>query len=381
MLLMTEDGETVRSVSAVLESNGRLTDDDVCADLPSLVAQLERAPASGVLVDIDGRPARILSELEPIIARFMDTRFILLSNDQRNEWLLEAMQIGARHLLNKGAIPSELARVLHRVIPNGSTNGTGVGLAVCVLSASGGCGATTVAVNLAHELHAQAESTALLVDLDYSYGAVSSYLGVDAQYGIADVLADPSRIDAQLVRSSTVEYSDGVHVLVSPAGAGLSEPVGVDPRPLGPALSACRRAHQVTVVDAPRVGLDVADTLAQTCDRTLIVFQLTVKDLRFVRAAIAALVDRGIPSTKLMPIVNRYCRRHSLITLDDARQALGKIPLTTIRNDYRSASRGVNYGQPLAQAARRSGLCKDLRRLAGRIHESRAHNGTAVPGP
>ena len=64
------------------------------------------------------------------------------------------------------------------------------GSAVTILSAGGGCGATTLAVNLAAELGAIDPSSdpPLVVDLDYHYGAVSTYLAVQGDYGVLDLL-------------------------------------------------------------------------------------------------------------------------------------------------------------------------------------------------
>src|SRR6185436_8948194 len=115
------------------------------------------------------------------------------------ELLLEAMQVGARHFLLKKSVPADLSNVLHRLCPE--SNVVAQGAAVTVLSAGGGCGATTVAVNLAAELQALDTDSrpALVADLDAHYGAVATYLGVDGEHGIYDLLTRAGALDGQLI--------------------------------------------------------------------------------------------------------------------------------------------------------------------------------------
>src|SRR6185312_6715325 len=92
----------------------------------------------------------------PLARWFPDTRFIVLSTAMGNELLLDAMKAGARHFLLKAAIVAELHDVLKRLSSDSAPSSTGA--AVTILSAGGGCGATTVAVNLAAELQLRGEA-------------------------------------------------------------------------------------------------------------------------------------------------------------------------------------------------------------------------------
>src|SRR5262249_10425011 len=156
----------------------------------------------------DQEPHSTLSAVEPLARRFSDTRFIVLSTAMQNDLLLEAMKIGARHFLLKDSIVADLHGVIKRLCPDATP--AACGQAITVLAAGGGCGATTIAVNLAAELHLKtlAESgearPSLLMDLDAQYGAVAAYLGVEAEYGIFDLLGRSGSIDSQLIQSTAL---------------------------------------------------------------------------------------------------------------------------------------------------------------------------------
>src|ERR1035437_3616809 len=130
--------------------------------------------------------SRAVSHLEPIVKRFPDTRFVLLAAELQPALLLEAMQVGARHFMLKRAISADLSNALHRLCP--SSNADHGGRVITILSAGGGCGATTVAVNLANELQLHTSESALIVDLDCAYATVPSYLGLQGKFGLMDLL-------------------------------------------------------------------------------------------------------------------------------------------------------------------------------------------------
>ncbi len=365
LLLVSSSKETGAAVSSALESNDRFRLGEVCDSLADIVPHLESVALPAVLLDIDPEPTRVLNALGPISERFSNTRFIVLSDSLKSELMLEAMQAGARHFMLKRDLASELGGILKRLVTDGVGAAPAAGsIVTTILSVSGGCGATTVAVNLANELHLLASKPALLVDLDCSYGGAGAYLGLTGEYGIADVLDRNGELDPQLIRSTAREYSQGLRMLINPMTVNPGAPGSLDYTRLQTAIGMCRRSYEFIVVDAPRVPADTAAELAGVGDVTLLVMQLTVKDLATARNMLQALRDRGVSDDSLTIVGNRYHRRHAMLTLDDARKTLGDVPLTCLSNDYNNAIKGLNYGQPLAEAASRSALRRELRELA-----------------
>jgi Flp pilus assembly CpaE family ATPase len=180
-------------------------------------------------------------------------------------------------------------------------------------------------------------------------------------------------IDAQLVSSTPVAYSENLHVLLSPASVNFSRPAVPVFERVDQMLGACKQAYRNTVVDAPRVTMDVAASLARSSDVTLILFELAVIDIRCARAILAALADRGVPSEDLVPVANRYRKRNPMLSFEDAQKALGGIEIQRISNDFESAMRSVNFGQPLSKVAPRSPLRQDVRGLL-QLVEARSNN-------
>ncbi len=374
VLLLTNEFETEGIIAAAIKKEDRLVSTGACRDLASLVNRLEENTIPLVLIDCDSEPIQKLDQIEPIINRFPTSRFVVLSSELGKELALKAMQAGVRHIQMKKTIESELGTVLLRLIPSTSAQTDHFGSVLTVFSAGGGCGSTTLVVNLANELQLATDESILLIDLDYIYGSVATYLELRGQYGIADVLAHGGGIDPQLITSTAVHHSEKLHALMSPASINFSEikPLHQIDR-LAAALAACKQAYNFTLIDAPRVSIDVAALLAGASETNWIVLQPMVKDIRFAKAMMDALSERGIAASRIKPVLTRYSKRHQTITLQDTKKALGGMPLWQLSNDHSTVVRCINYGKPLADVAPRSALRRDVARLAAEISKSNGH--------
>lgn len=372
ILLMTQEEQTNRAVSIALESGRLFTTNGLCRSLEELAASLEFKPAPVALVDIDQRPEGMLAELGPITARFRQTSFVVLASDMRGDLVLSAMRAGARNYVLKRSLVTDLGEVLNALVRDAAGHAEGgVGTLVTVLSAGGGCGSTTLAIGLADILARQATQPSILIDLDVSQGAVGSYLGMESPYGLADVLKHPGRIDAQLVLSTSMAHGDSLRVLLSPATANFAAPAALELRNVERVLRVCREASPFTIIDAPRIPMELAAVLARQSLLTLVVLQQNVKDIRTARTILLGLADRGVPWSTMLPVVNRWRQRTPMVSFQDTQKALGVSAVARVANDFKSALRSMNYGQPVAQVASGSKLTKHLRELAAEILAAR----------
>jgi len=366
--LVTQQPATTSAVGAALSAAGNVVVRSACADLDELADHLRETPVAAALVDVDPDPAHTFGRLTPIVSRFPDTRFIALADTVDSQVMLMAMEAGARHVLAKSAIADDLSAVLDRLVGADSAPSGLQGTIATVLSASGGCGATTVAINLVNELHESTQRSALLVDMDCHFGVADSYLGLRGDYGLADVLAHPTGLDPDLVRSTAIDYHDAFSLLRSPAVANLPAEEALNAEQVMAVTHACASAYEYTVFDAPRVPMSIAAELAAASSLTLVILQMSVKDLRVVRSMLAALSRLTGGTGRILPVVNRYSKRGTMISAEETGKVLG-CEYAVISNDYRSTIRSINFGQTLQRVAPRSPCRRDIQNLARRVIE------------
>ncbi len=411
IILVSDEPDTTTAVAHALQQNGRFSAEIHCPGLLELPDRLEACSEAAVLVDLCADPVGKLQQLEPIARRFPGAVFICLSaTPLESAVLLKAMQSGVRHVLLKGDIAAELQTSLRRFMPEGGavTRSSSAGGAtrrdasptvsnrdlrrfsdrggadgvhpadfspqqpnhcVVVFSAAGGAGGTTIAINLAFESFVESGRKTLVVDLDDQYGAVGTYLGLEGQFSVADLLANGDRLDAELVATTALPYGDGLDAIISPASAtGRPQPVtsalssiGGIPSTAGRVQSnglsamgaprgaaahlrprrdsmeepsrivstlnmlpeACRRAYGFSVIDAPARSRWVSTresppvegraaagqlALARAADAVVVVFQLNVKDIRTARRMMEHLKAGGVDEGRIVAVANRWCR-------------------------------------------------------------------------
>lgn len=367
ILIMTSEQKVAVQVQEVLDPlSDILGKIAVCGDYSQLRRMMEMHEPQLVLVDVDPNPDQGLNELESISERYPATRFIVMASGSLNGYMLKAMQIGVRHVQFKSTLDSELGDVMRRLVPH-KTGNAKRGNVVSLLSAGGGCGATTLALNLSNQMFEQGNDRVMLVDLDVAYGSLGTYLDLQSAYGVSDILSAGSRLDEELIESTAVHFHDRFHVLLSPATTQgpLAAPLPTEHIDL--VLGTCRRLYRHTIVDAPRFEMDASARLARASDLVLIVFQLNVKDLRMAQVIRRSLSSRGVEPGRILMVMNRYRARKALLSIDDVKSSLGDVPLMCVHNDYRNAVRCVNLGRTLNQVAPRSSLTRDVDHLATRI--------------
>lgn len=380
ILLVTRDDETANTVKTALFHSEGMTLAGICHDVSDLRSYLSKTNIQAVVVDIDLDPSRVLYDLGEILHSYPEIYIIVVCSSFHKELVLRAMQSGARNFLEKNNIAAELSEVLQHLAKKSQRTKTGVASVISIFSAGGGCGATTVAVNLASELRLLSSQPVLAVDLDNCFGTVSIYLGIQSQYGIADVLNRKGLIDQHLIQSSAYSYMDDFHILVSPASMETPGTISLEYKNLPHVLETCRQLYGYTVIDAPRLPEHTMTTLAGLSDMILIVYQLTVKDVHFARSMVSSLTESGIASQKIVLLANRVKKRGPLIRLEDSKKAIGLSSCQAIRSNWRTAMKAVNHGQPLVQVARSSGLRSDFRKLAAKIHAEKFNDSSKISG-
>lgn len=367
--MISSDPAASAAVRSVLEMHGLQSLIRECPGLAKLASVSRGDDCETVIVDLDASPLHSLRELEQAVLRFPKARFVVMSGHADSDLLMGVMNAGARHFVVKSKIEQELPRIIQRLQLSASGPGATAGSLITVLSAGGGCGATTLAVNLAAELPRKDDQAALLVDMDNAYGTIASYLGLSGSYGLAEVMSydKNEQIDPQLVTTTALKFNDQIHALINPVSVNYTDPAPLRYERLEPTMQACQQAYPWVVIDAPRVPIALAARLALMSRFTLIVGQLSVKDIRMSRDMHGALVRHGVSSDSVRYVINRYRSRHSLLSLDEARRALGGGELIVVKNDFSNATESINMGQPLAHCAPRCNARKDIMGLAERL--------------
>lgn len=381
ILLVTKEDTTVEKIKSALDQSDLMNLAGIRKEVSELRSFLSNNKVQAVIIDIDPDPSRVLYELANILTAYPEIYTVMVCSHFTKKLALQAMQAGVRHFLEKKTIATGLTQELQQLIHGSVKKEAGLGSTVIsIFSAGGGCGATTVTVNLANELRMLSSKPVLAIDLDICYGTVSTYLGIKSEFGIADVLARKGLIDKHLIQSSAYSYMENFHILSSPASIQSPKAKLLQFDNLPRALEACREVYQYTVIDAPRMSESDVTKLAGLSDIVLVVFQLTVKDVNYARAMVLSLTKSGISDDKIISLANRVKARGPLVRLEDGKKAVGVKTCQTIRSDWRKAMKSVNSARPLAQVVQKSSLRSDFQKLAAKVCTYGVNHSSNISG-
>lgn len=271
----------------------------------------------------------------PIIA-------VLSKNDP--ELVLRCLRQGASDFLIEPFTSEQMAAALHKIARLQPSQPVSAGKVYCVMPAKGGCGASTVASNLAYQMK-RGDKRVLLADLDPLAGTLSFLLKIKSNYSFMDALARSQDIDADLWKA-VVTNRQGVDILLSPEvmAEGMS-----DLKDASSIIEYARGTYDYVVLDTDGVYGDWNLSQANLADEILLVTTNELMALQATQRALGYLDSNNIGRFKIRLVVNRY-DRHTGLSKDVIGTALHSDIFHIIPTDYEAIQKSLMEGKPLTPA-------------------------------
>ncbi len=238
-----------------------------------------------------------------------------------------------------------------------------------VVGSVGGCGATTIAIELATALALRSgpEQRVALVDLHLADGSAAAYLGATANMMLAEASASPERIDTALLDVFATKIGDGLELLAAPrdpkAFARVSQTA------VCRLLEMAAQVYDWIVIDLPRHHQPwTLDVLAGS-DEVLVVSELTVPALLSARALASEVEAELSGGAQPRIILNRLASRvfGPAPSLAEAEKALQRKADGGITSDWEAAAASVNLGGSISHHRPRSKIVRDVGVLVDRL--------------
>jgi pilus assembly protein CpaE len=247
---------------------------------------------------------------------------------------------------------------------------------IAVAGVTGGCGATTLAINLAFEV-AQSHSNlrVVLAELSLPMGKLPLYLNVEPRYTTVDLLKDIHRIDLYFMQQALTPIVDRFRILAGPYES--VSPLSVPSADVLLLIECLRQLADIVVLDVPcTMDAIYFDTL-KAADKIVLVGEQKVPSIRALQLVESSLKDKHIHM-----LLNRYDPNLVAFGVDRLRSMLHVDELWTVASDYASVSSAVNQGLPLRLKEPRSRVLADIHTIAMKLapRQSTIPNGAKGPG-
>lgn len=276
---------------------------------------------------------------------------VVLVAKHEADLLLEALRAGVREVVEPDVPEEELSAAVSRVpsvVTHGAASddtpgGTATGKAVVVVSAKGGVGKSTIAVNLSTALARHAPQRVVLVDLDAQFGDAASLLDLDPEHSVLDAAESIAQSDTVLLKTFLTPHPRGLLVL-----AGSPSPTAADRIKTDHArdvITALKGIFEMVIVDTSAGITDQTIGALEAADEIVLVTTRDLSSVRAVAKELELLGRLGLPDIPIRVVLNGQEKKSGLL-LKDLEKIIGRsVDVVLPRSD--DALLAGNRGVPL----------------------------------
>jgi pilus assembly protein CpaE len=348
-----------------------------------------------VLMDINMPEMDGITASEAISAQAPNVQVVMMSVQGEADYLRRSMLAGAREFLIKPFSGEELVTSIHRVYqfaatrrvmapPPPTTTPTAApppppraAKIIAVMGSKGGCGASTVAVNLAVALRDESKARVALVDANLEFGDVGVLLNLPTSRTIAELVSGKADIDEEVLDGTMAAHSSAIKVLLAPPRPELAELVKVEH--LKRILELLDKTYDFIIID---LWKSFQETTLFFLDHADIILLIATPDIPSIKNSklFFELTDQlGYPPEKTLFVLNKEDGR-SGISAKDIEASIKHSVTITLPKDERTTLMAMNRGTPFVTLQRNLPLSQAIQNLA-RLIVKRAQPESAPVAP
>ncbi|MEM9428206.1 MAG: AAA family ATPase [Pseudomonadota bacterium] len=248
------------------------------------------------------------------------------------------------------------------------------GIIMPVYGVAGGVGATTFAVNLAWELALLSKKTdkrVCLLDFNFQFGSVSTYLDLPRREAIYELISDPTDMDHDALSQALTSYKTRLAVLTAPMDALPLDIIA--PEDIAKLLAITQASYDFVVVDMPHTLVHWSDNVLRMAETFFAVLEIDMRSaqncLRFLRA----LKAEDLPYEKVQFALNRAPGALDLNGKARAKRLAESLNVEInilLPDGGKGVQSSGDEGLPLAETQAKNALRKEIRSIAQSIFEA-----------
>lgn len=327
-----------------------------------------------IIHEIDGGREQDLQDLEKILHKYTHqvTVYVTYKNSDMVT-MRRLMRAGVRDAFPLPLQTQELVDSVTKLLAikraQKDKSRGGKGSVSAFISAKGGSGATTIAMNVSEILASSFKSKVLLIDLDIQFGDVALLLDLMPDNNVMEALLQPRRVDTVFINALITKHKSGLDVLASPSDIS---PIGaISPEGVTTLIDAAAQIYDFVVLDVPRVLTSWTMTALRYSDPVMMVGQNNMSSIRDTKLLMDKMRHEGIPMDNIEVINNRAMSKENSVPIDKLKESLGIKRIHKVSNDFKTSVRSQSQGQPVVNISKGSSFAKDLKSLAKHLYTLR----------
>lgn len=303
--------------------------------------------------------ARDLPELKRLNSTYPRYAILaVLDAGSESSLMMQCMRAGALQVLQAPVRTEDLQEALDCISAKHEGLST-LAKVVAVTGALGGCGGTTVSVNLGYELAQLSQVQCILMELSMRMGKLANYLDITPEYTTPDLVADINRVDSYILQAALTEVSEHLSALVGPYNTIQSE--RVDLENTMKLILLVRHLSAWLVLDVPCTYDELYFRSLLLADQIVIVADQSVAAIRSVQLICDSLAQR-----RPIVAINRYNPEMTGLPLERIKEFLPNCDVCKLASDQ-AVAESTNNGKPVRLQQPNSRFLTDIDALIRKL--------------
>jgi pilus assembly protein CpaE len=370
ILIVDDDLDTLKLVGLILQRHGY---DIVAANggLPALQKAAAERPdiilLDLMMPDLDGYEVARRLRADTSLAHIP---IIMFTAKTMLDDKVAGFEAGADDYLTKPTHPSELIAHVKALLARSqgprAAQAADRGRMVGFLSAKGGVGLTTIALNFA-ALATQSGQDVILADLHPGSGSLSLMLGLTQSQSLAALVTKPvGDINQRAVGAQLVSHASGLRVLpcaVAPGEAGLMNNVTQVEAIVKTLNTMCK----LLVLDLGTGIVEATRRIAPMCETVTVITDPTRPSVLQTKALLADLNTLGLTTGKIDVVIVNRAPSSIQMSWQQVEQLLGYKVALIITPAAELAQQAVEAGMPMVLVRPESFTAEQIKQLTTQV--------------
>ncbi|WP_412506549.1 AAA family ATPase [Roseovarius sp. SYSU LYC5161] len=318
------------------------------------------------------------------VARAKGINVILIAEDISPAALHRLLRQGANEFVPYPLPENELQAAIDRLrqpepaaepvsAPFAGGKAPAEGVLLAVHGLAGGTGATTLAVNLAWELaHVEKKGDqprVCLLDFGLQFGSAATFLDLPRREVVYELWSDTESMDEDIFKQALESYEQKLWVLTAPSDVLPLDMI--TPEDVTRVLDLARNHFDYVIVDMPTTLVQWTETVLTNAQVYFTTLELDMRSAQNALRMKRALQSEDLPVEKLRFCMNRAPKFTDLNGKARVKRMAESLEIgieVQLPDGGRQVPHSADHGQPLAVAAPKNPLRREIARLAGSLH-------------
>ena len=297
-------------------------------------------------------------------------KIVAIKENPDISFIINVIRKGVKEILGYPIIKSEFSDIVERIRTkfNETYQKQDKCKMITVFSNKGGIGKTSIASNLALELAKITKENVALIDLNFQFGDIATFMDIQPSFDISYMFDNLSALNKDFLLSTMEQYK-GTSLYVLADAPYFKQSKVITAKQVNKFFGVLKETFSYIIVDTDTTLDEKTITTLDLSDMIFLVTIVNLPALRNCQRCLGLFDKLGYDKNKIQILINRYMENDD-ISLTNVETLLNKKIYWKIPNNYFALMAAINKGILLSELNPESNVAQSYKELAMNVSDS-----------